>query len=1698
MCDRGKGVVSRRTKRAAELILRALSPFAVSFAVACSADEPRRDPRSAQVVQDIQIADLIGPSSTGFFPVGFFTEGHQVDVPEPSGMLTNRGYFNGGVPVDPNDASRYYDETLRQMRSLGMNSVFMVNVDVIGVANDGHLKALVAKANDLGNIYAIPMSRAIRGLMAEPGSFGWSESQCHNQTEDSPIEQAVKTTLAATVESCTDRFGADTGVFCNSYLCARSNMHCCGVFNTCTRKPASQALAGFVIQDEPGEACWPLLRQVSKHLGRYDPAHSGVSDISSMLNPQYTGPSNYRGVLADKMLANDHVLYDDQHAFVIPLPNPPPPIGDVFTLERWAGRIDDHYVLAPADKPLYYVIQSGSDCCIRKQTPEEIRYLTYTALARGVRGVFYYLYGAQPLPAGAGGPADTDYNLDETGREIRRLGPAIRTLAPWLVDASRDMPRKNGRQPIATAMRTDNNEGSEGAPYDLDITSFTTRSGERLVMLVNEQMGAGDPATIPYHVTVDPGTAAALFAKGSVTVRDVLTNTIVGPGPITGPPIVFSSTLSQGEGKLFHLQSDFSAEVSISRDSYHNPVAAPKPIKVQVRLKNSGAQLWTTSGANTTRLKIRVYAPDGTQSEILGLSLGGNVAPGQATTVTVSIPTGAGTSITQTGTYELGFDLYKSTNNVPFKNEQRISVMVVPAGKTPLLVDTFDPVPFGSRSDMLHKWNRTGLMKIRADKLAINGGNAAVSHWGASWANYTLELDVMIDLESQHAAAQAGWMLRAAAPNTGFVFILHASDADFNPNKISGYTMNANGFPLPAGTLDIPFSIERGRWYHIKQVVSGGGSTIVTTQINPVSPYRPPVSLGPFGIVSSFVGGGVGFYLSDQAYSSTGCPGETIGRCSGGPVANTPCVADLNCLGGSCQGEVDNCYAGLARGHFDNVFVYETSAPPPAPAVTGLSSSSPSYPLTLRWNRPEGSYSGDAPISHYRVYRGANCSFTPSAANLVAEPASTMLVERTAGTFCYKVTAVTFANSEGPSSTGVTGQALSPPTAPSLSVTVNHMKSVSLTWSAISSATKYHVYRGAPGFTPSAENLIATVAAPSTSYEDAPPNMYVSDTQLGLTGFATYRYAVVPVPADGITNPLSVRFSSDVTLPGSKIFSDGFDGAATKWAPSSGTWAVSGSAYTQSSTSCAGTNGHCTSRLKGSPPLEWPRMADVSAEFTAQIVTDAGTSGNPGFAGMTIRKTNTSDQYGGMFFSGYLVYIQGDGTVAIRSIAGGGPVVSKATGLSAMAPAKRRVRVDASGPRLRVYVDGTKYIDYTDVASTWSAGYMDLTTYRAHVQYHDVNVFFREGFSDLATGVEFDKFTCPSGPACNPPNWVPLSGNWLNTYVFPNFLDTYLEESDVGDVGVISYANPVSDARIEFTVKVTNSGGSNLNWVGMTIRKSDRNHRFGAAYSGYLIFYRVNGEVVIFNPIAGVMASGSAPPPTSERKVWIQAEEGTIKVFVGDPTDPQPPLAPVVQATDTAGQNGAPRWSSGWVDFTTYAATAEFRKLSISRFLPNWRITSTYGTYDPRWMHQLMLPAPAGQGFVVSPNELKVADFTADFAVRIDDYYGVSSRWAAFSFRKTNQTDTIFTSGYMVALRGDGQLFLYGAPPMGGLGSCMIPLPTSYQQIRVRAQGSTIQVYANGSTTPCISVTNATAWPSGYVDLAASETIARFEYLQIY
>lgn len=1515
----------------------------------------------ATITQSVATEDSLGNAGSVFFPFGFYADGHTMDVPCDHASLqgltacksatdwptqmTHNKFFVGAAPTDPADAVKYYDETFSQMRSLGVNAFLMPNVDFIDNPGDGHLQALLAAAARAGGLYGFPSPRSLEQLSTEPLDISQNGARCGNviqqarQAEldgapaEDPARGGVLAALAASAASCVN--GSNAGQYCSDYLCQRNQTFCCPG-GTCTPRPGASALAGYYPRDEPAESCLPALRLIDKYQGLYDPTHYALSNMSTTFtdacssdntqpnpciqhSPPYAIHSTYRSVYQDKVMANDQAAFDDQY----PLWSNPvrTAIGDVFALEYWASRIDDHYMLMPEDKPMYYVLLAAEDGFTRMPTPAEIRYLTYTAIGRGVKGIFYYLYGPyiRNIPY-TGGITDTDYNLNPTGQEIRRLSGEIRTLAPWLAEASRDLPQKNRRGLIANALR-----GGVADPYDTDVMSFTTRSGEKLVMVVNERMAPGDPPDLPLHVVVDQGAMQPFFAKGPVTVRDLRSNSVVAVS--SGPTLAFDIDLPQGDGMLLQLQSALSADIRIPRGSYHNPVTAPTSIQVNATLKNTGTGTWSKASHH---IGVQVRGPDGgARPAITGLNLTDDVPPGGIIAAKISIPTGPGTSFSQTGTYELSIDLYQDGPSPQwFGNAQTISVMVVP---NPLLVDTFDSVPYNPPPDVLWSWDRTAFMKIRADRLAINGQNGAASHWGSTWSNYTFEFDVMIDLESQSGSSEAGWMVRAPDGRNGYVFVLQSGKRDpatgtrnaITPFKMVNGTLTPLGAPLPTG-----LTIQNGHWYHVKHVVSG--STIHTffrdTQAGPGGQPPPLVTLSDVVDQNApFLTGGVGFYLREPPLTEQ-CNGGSINRCCGGDFPGMPCVADSNCLGsGASCGDpsgtrcpssngTDSCYPTLDRGHYDNVVVYTTDTAPPSPAqVIGLANQAPngaaSNPVQLSWSRAQDSGTGGASVSHYRVYRASTPSVAVSPANLVAEPAATAFVDTTLAqtmtdlTVYYVVTAVNSANVEGPASTALTVAVSRQLAAPAIrSATPNHMKSVTLDWDTVPGAARYLVYRGPQGFTASPETLVATVTAPP--YEDTSTNTYVSDTQLGLNGLTAYQYIVAAQSQTGMMGPPSGRMA--VTTPGSNVFSDGFDGTDSNWHVDSGIWSVVDSSYVQSN--LIGVAGSTIT-----PPSGALKMGDLSAEFVVQL---QGSAAGTAYAGMTIRKTAASDRFGTGTQSGYLIYYQPDGKLGIR-VSGddgmGGNVIELVspvqTGLSPLA-APRRVRVDASGFHIRVFVDNTMFIDALDAQQRYADGYLDLTTFSIHASFQSVNVFFREGFTNLDLTSVLD----PKN------NWVALSGA---------------------------------------------------------------------------------------------------------------------------------------------------------------------------------------STYDPRWIFQLMMPAPRSVAYRTAPRDLQVADFVADYAVRIDQGNSDSDaqeHWAAFSFHKTSPTHTEFDSGYMVYYRPNGKLQLYGAQmgPLGPPAFVASPLQ-AYQHLRVWVQGNRIRVFVNGSTTPAIDYTDVTSrWGRGYVHLVASETTSRFEFLEIY
>jgi hypothetical protein len=108
--------------------------------------------------------------------------------------------------------------------------------------------------------------------------------------------------------------------------------------------------------------------------------------------------------------------------------------------------------------------------------------------------------------------------------------------------------------------------------------------------------------------------------------------------------------------------------------------------------------------------------------------------------------------------------------------------------------------------------------------------------------------------------------------------------------------------------------------------------------------------------------------------------------------------------------------------------------------------------------------------------------------------------------------------------------------------------------------------------------------------------------------------------------------------------------------------------------------------------------------------------------------------------------------------------------------------------------------------------------------------------------------------------------------------------------------------------------------------------------------------------------------------------------------------------------------------------------------------------------------------------------------------------WVAMNFAKTNAADFYGTSGYMVFLRGNGNVDLFKAGNGVVVGDTATGTdPTSgFVHIKVVKAGTNIKVYVGGATTPQINWTDGgTSFNSGYFSLVNVYSNAFFDNVSI-
>ncbi len=129
------------------------------------------------------------------------------------------------------------------------------------------------------------------------------------------------------------------------------------------------------------------------------------------------------------------------------------------------------------------------------------------------------------------------------------------------------------------------------------------------------------------------------------------------------------------------------------------------------------------------------------------------------------------------------------------------------------------------------------------------GGNAVLLNEGSDWTDYTMSFNTSVD------ANQAGWVVRAASPDTNYLMILDTNDDSVGPKDSLQEVDYQNGSTSVIADVSLPFAVTAGTFYAVQTVVSG---STVTTSINGTQVASFDSSNLPSG-VQPIAAGTVGF-----------------------------------------------------------------------------------------------------------------------------------------------------------------------------------------------------------------------------------------------------------------------------------------------------------------------------------------------------------------------------------------------------------------------------------------------------------------------------------------------------------------------------------------------------------------------------------------------------------------------------------------------------------------------------------------------------------------------------------------------------------------------------------------------------------------------------------------------------------------------
>ncbi len=446
----------------------------------------------------------------------------------------------------------------------------------------------------------------------------------------------------------------------------------------------------------------------------------------------------------------------------------------------------------------------------------------------------------------------------------------------------------------------------------------------------------------------------------------------------------------------------------------------------------------------------------------------------------------------------------------PQSTELRVVPLAAPQGLVGTAGDrqvalTWQPSVGATRYDVFrttwgdHPWSRvgagvmttafvdTGLVNgtkyVYRVQALTDGGASAKSHWVAAKpmppAPTTAPTNLVSEL--QNDAVVLRW---DAVPSATSYLVFTSTTATFGPEPFATVTMPTFRHPRPGAGTTLFFKV-------LARNASGNGPFSATVSVSSTAT--------PLGV--SAVAGD-----AQVTVSWTAVPGATAynvyrGTTSGGQAAVPvgPGITGTSLVDRGLMNGTPYFYRVTALGiggeSGRSAEVRATPVPPaPASAPTNLTASLAGEVVTLTWTPVPGATS-------YRVFRSATTAFGTEPLATVATPPFSQPGPAQGVTFWYRVAARN-AGGDGPFSAAVSVTRTPPPAAPTGVSAVPGDTQVTISWLAVTGATRYNVYRG-------------TVAGGQATTPVAPDVTGLSVGDRGLVNGTPYFYRVTAVGDGG-------------------------------------------------------------------------------------------------------------------------------------------------------------------------------------------------------------------------------------------------------------------------------------------------------------------------------------------------------------------------------------------------------------------------------------------------------------------------------------------------------------------------------------------------------------------------------------------------------